>query len=184
MRDDDVLIQADRPADGDLEAWGEPRSKQVSWHDPVATAAHGAALSGREYLEAIRDGQLPPPPIANLVAMRLATIGDGEAVFRCEPDESVYNPIGMVHGGLLCTLLDSAAGCAVHTQLPAGVGYSTIEIKVSFLRPVHAGAGELEVRGRVVRAGRRVVFAEAEARDTSGRLVGQATTSVLVVGAA
>jgi uncharacterized protein (TIGR00369 family) len=72
----------------------------------------------------------------------------------------------------------------VHTQLPAGVGYSTIEIKVSFLRPIHAGAGELEVRGRVVRAGRRVVFAEAETRDSTGRLVGQATTSVLVVGAA
>ncbi|MEA2339954.1 MAG: hypothetical protein QOG11_31, partial [Solirubrobacteraceae bacterium] len=84
MRDDDVLIQADRPA-GDPEAWGAPRSKQVSWHDPVATAAHGAALSGREYLEAIRDGQLPPPPIANLMGMRLAAIGDGEAFFRCEP---------------------------------------------------------------------------------------------------
>lgn len=183
MRDDDILIQADRPA-GDPGTWGPPRSKQVSWHDPVATAAHGATLSGREYLEAIRDGDLPPPPIANLVAMHLVAIGDGEAFFRCEPDESVYNPIGMVHGGLLCTLLDSAAGCAVHTQLPAGVGYSTIEIKVSFLRPVHAGAGELEIRGGVVRAGRRVVFAEAEARDGTGRLVGQATTSVLVVGAA
>src|SRR5687767_6450926 len=113
--------------------WGAPRSKAVTWHDPAIPAAAAAELPGREFLQAIVDGRLPPPPIANLVGARLVSVGDGEALFRCTPDESTFNPIGMVHGGLLCTLLDSAAGCAVHTLLQAGVGYSSIEIKVSFL---------------------------------------------------
>jgi len=108
------------------------------------------------------------------------SVADGEAVFRCAPDESTYNPIGMVHGGLLCTVLDSAAGCAVHTLLPAGAGYGTIEIKVSFLEPLHADAGEIEIHGHALRVGRRVAFAEAHARDTRGRLVGHATTSIAV----
>ena len=79
------------------------------------------------------------------------------------PDESAYNPIGMVHGGLLCTLLHSAAGCAVHTRLPAGAGYATIEIKVSFLEPLHADGGEIEIRGHALRVGGRVACAEAHA---------------------
>jgi uncharacterized protein (TIGR00369 family) len=89
----------------------------------------------------------------------------------------------MVHGGLLCTLLDSVAGCAVHTQLPAGTGYSSIEIKVNFLRPIHAGAGELEAVGRVVRLGRRVAFAEAEAHTLDGKVVGSASSSLLITSA-
>lgn len=105
------------------------------------------------------------------------SVDDGEAVFRCAPDDSAYNPIEMVHGGLLCTLLDSAAACAVQTRLPAGTAYGTIEIKVSFLEPLHAGV-EVEVIGRALRVGQRVAFAEAHARDIRGRLVGHATTSI------
>ena len=111
------------------------RTKSISWHDPAALAVAGAELSGREFLEAIVDGRLPPPPIARLIGAELVSVGEGEALFRCAPDESTYNPIGIVHGGFLCTLLDSAAGCAVHTLLPAGTGYGSIEIKVSFLNP-------------------------------------------------
>ena len=157
------------------------RTKSISWHDPAALARAGAELCGREFLEAIVDRRLPPPPIARLIGAELVSVGDGEALFRCTPDESTYNPIGMVHGGLLCTLLDSAAGCAVHTRLPAGAGYGTIEIKVSFLEPLHADAGEIEVHGHALRVGGRVAFAEAHARDTRGRLVGHATTSIAVI---
>jgi uncharacterized protein (TIGR00369 family) len=107
-------------------------------------------------------------------------VGDGEALFRCTPDVSTYNPIGVVHGGLLCTLLDSAAGCAVHTRLPAGARYASIEIKVSYLQPVRADQGAIEVLGRALRVGRRVAFAEAHARDANGALVGHATTSIAV----
>jgi uncharacterized protein (TIGR00369 family) len=160
--------------------WGESHTKEVRWNDPAALAAGVGALPGREFLQAIIDGRLPPAPIANLIGARLVSVDDGEAVFRCAPDESAYNPIGMVHGGLLCTLLDSAAGCAVHTRLPAGAGYGTIEIKVSFLEPLHADVGEIEIHGHALRVGGRVAFAEAHARDTRGRLVGHATTSIAV----
>jgi uncharacterized protein (TIGR00369 family) len=159
-------------------AWGDARSKAVTWNDPATLAARAGVLPGRDFLHEIIDGRLPPPPIANLIGARLVSIDDGEAVFRCTPDESAYNPIGMVHGGLLCTLLDSAAGCAVHTRLPAGTGYGTIEIKVSFLEPLRADVGEIEAHGHALRVGGRVAFAEAHARDARGRLVGHATTSI------
>ena len=179
------LLSATPEADGGLESavrsdWGESRTKDVTWNDPATLAAGADALPGREFLQAIIDGRLPPAPIANLIGARLVSVDAGEAVFRCAPDESTYNPIGMVHGGLLCTLLDSAAGCAVHTLLPAGAGYGTIEIKVSFLEPLHADVGEIEIHGHALRVGRRVAFAEAHARDTHGRLVGHATTSIAV----
>jgi uncharacterized protein (TIGR00369 family) len=162
------------------EPWGAPRTRTVSWHDPLLSAASAERLSGREFLQKIIDGKLPPPPIANLFGARLVSVGEGEALFRCEPDESTYNPIGMVHGGFLCTLLDSAAGCAVHTLLPAGVGYASIEIKVSFLKAVRAGSGEVDVRGHALRVGQRVAFAEAHAL-VGDQLVGHATTSIALV---
>jgi uncharacterized protein (TIGR00369 family) len=157
------------------------RSKVVTWEDPSISAAAMASMSGRELLQAIIDGRIPRPPITNLIDARLTSIGEGMAVFECTPDESTYNPIGLVHGGLLCTLLDSAAGCAVHSMLPAGVGYSTIEIKVSFLAPVRSDSGTLEVEGRALRVGRQVAFAEAHARTPDGKLVGHATSSLAVM---
>jgi uncharacterized protein (TIGR00369 family) len=160
--------------------WGALRRKVTTWVDPQVLASQGATLSGRELLQSIIDGRLPPPPMAQLMGLRLVSIGEGEALFRCTPDESAYNPIGMVHGGLLCTLLDSAAGCAVHTLLPAGAGYASVEIKVSFLGAIRTGTGEIEAHGRALKVGRRIAFAEAHARDSEGRLVGHATTSIAV----
>jgi uncharacterized protein (TIGR00369 family) len=129
-----------------VDGWGAPRTRPVSWYDPAIPAAAAAALPGRELLQAIIEGRLPPPPIASLVGGELVSVGDGQALFRITPDESTYNPIGMVHGGLLCTMLDSAAGCAVQTLLPAGVGFSSIEIKVSFLKALRAGDGPQRAR--------------------------------------
>jgi uncharacterized protein (TIGR00369 family) len=153
----------------------------VRWYDPRIPAAASSELPGLAFLQEIVDGRLPPPPIATLVGARLVSVGDGEALFRCTPDESTYNPIGMVHGGLLCTLLDSAGGCAVHTRLEAGVAYSSIEIKVSFLRPVRADAGDIDVHGKALRVGRSVAFAEAHAHNAAGELVGHATSSLAVI---
>lgn len=160
--------------------WGPRRTREVGWFDPRVAAERARELSGREALEAILAGELPPPPIAELFGTELVSVGEGEAVFRCTPDEAVYNPIGVVHGGWLCTLLDSAAGCAVQTLLPAGASYSSIEIKVSFLRPVADGDGAVEVRGTALRVGRRIAFAEAHAYDSSSALVGHATSSLAV----
>ncbi len=101
-------------------------------------------------------------------------------MFACIPDDSAYNPIGLVHGGLLCTLLDSVAGCAVHSTLPAGAGYTSIEISVRYLRPVHADGNELTSTGRIVKPGRRIAVAEAQVHNSTGVLIATATTSCLI----
>ncbi len=137
-------------------------------------------MSGLDYQRAMLAGQLPPPPISALMGMRSISVEEGVVVFGCEPDESAYNPIGLVHGGLVCTLLDSVAGCAVQTTLPVGTGYTSLEIKVNFLRPVRAGEGELTATGRVTKPGRRAAFAEGEVRDAAGRLVATASSTCLV----
>lgn len=147
----------------------------------MAAAAVGAVMSGVDYLSAIIEEKLPPPPIAGLMDFRAVSAGVGEVVFTCRPDESAYNPIGLVHGGLVCTLLDSAAGCAVHSTLAAGVGYTSAEIKVSYLRPVRADGGELTAHGWVVRPGRRVSFAEADVRDAAGKVVATASSTCLIL---
>ncbi|MGW0517281.1 PaaI family thioesterase [Crossiella sp. NPDC003009] len=162
-------------------SWGEPRTKTVTWYDPFALAKVGASLSGLEYLTGMVNGELAPPPISGLMGFRAVSVREGEVTFACTPDESAYNPIGLVHGGLVCTLLDSAAGCAVHSTLPAGVGYTSVEIKVSYLRPVHADSGELVARGWVTKPGRRIAFAEASVTDAAGKLVATATSSCLVM---
>jgi uncharacterized protein (TIGR00369 family) len=166
---------------GDPATWGPQRRREVVWHDPVPTAAVGMQMSGLEYLRAMADGKLPTSPIAKLMNIEGVSASDGEVLFRCTPDESTYNPLGLVHGGLVCTLLDSVAGCAVHTTLPAGVGYTSIEIKVSYMRPVSAGT-TLTARGWVTKRGRRVSFADAEAVDEDGRKVATAASSCLILG--
>ncbi|MEU1208580.1 PaaI family thioesterase [Nocardia sp. NPDC005825] len=159
------------------------RSKTVSWNDPKATAEAGRHYSGLEFLTRWMRGEASGAPIGELMGFRLASVKAGEVVFAGTPDESVYNPIGMVHGGFACTLLDSAAGCAVHTTLPAGFGYSSIEIKVNFMRPIHAHTGEIHARGWVTKPGKRVCFAEADLRDSTGTILATATSSCLIVPA-
>jgi uncharacterized protein (TIGR00369 family) len=162
-------------------AWGEPRTKTITWYDPLAAAREGATMAGIDHLRAMLDGKLPPPPIMTHFDLGLATVEPGEVVFTCTPDESAYNPIGLVHGGLVCTLLDSVAGCAVQTTLPAGVGYTSIEIKVNYLRPVHGHTGELRARGWVTKPGRRVAFAEGEVTGPDGKVLATATSTCLIM---
>ena len=169
------------PAAADVPpAWGEPRTRTVSWYDPMVGAQAGQTMSGLAHLEAVRDGRLPPPPIAELFAFDLAEVTPGDVVFRCTPDESAYNPIGVVHGGLVCTLLDSVCGCAVQSLLEQGTGYTSLEIKVSYLRPVRADSGPLTAHGWVPRPGRRASFAEGDVRTGDGKLVATASSTCLV----
>lgn len=162
------------------DAWGEPRTKTVTWHDPVASAEQGRLLAGIDHLRAVRDGVLPPAPIASLMGFRIASVEEGEVVFTGVPDDSVYNPIGVVHGGFVCTLLDSVCGCAVQSTLPVGTGYTSLEIKVSYLRPVRADSGELTARGWVERRGRRASFSEGDVRTADGKVVATASSTCLV----
>ncbi len=164
----------------DREGWGEPRSKVVAWHDPSPTTAAGLSMPGIDYLRAMVDGTLPPPPISGLMAFTMASAEPGRVVFTCDPDESAYNPIGAVHGGLVCTLLDSVAGCALHSTLPQGKGYTSIEIKVSYLKGVRASSGTLTATGTVVKAGARVGFTEGVVTDASGAIVATASSTLLV----
>jgi uncharacterized protein (TIGR00369 family) len=160
--------------------WGEPRTKTVSWYDPSVGAAQGLRMAGLDHLAAIRDGVLPPPPISGLMEFGLDEVEAGRAVFTCRPDESAYNPIGVVHGGLVCTLLDSVCACAVHSTLPLGKGYTSIEIKVSYLKAVTARSGLLTATGTLVKAGSRVAFSEGVVTDESGAPVATATSTCLV----
>ena len=162
------------------EGWGEARSKTVSWHDPAPTAAAGLSMAGIDYLRAMADGTLPPPPISGLMEFSLVSAEPGRVVFSCQPDESAYNPIGAVHGGLVCTLLDSVAGCALHSTLPKGRGYTSIEIKVNYLKAVRLASGPLIATGTVVKAGSRVGFTEGVVTDASGAVVATASSTLLV----
>jgi uncharacterized protein (TIGR00369 family) len=160
--------------------WGEPRTRTVTWFDPFRARELRRGATGQEFLDGMIDGRFPPPPINGVIGQELVSAGDGEAVFRCTPDESFYNPIGLIHGGLLCTLMDSAMGVAVQTRLPPDHGAASIELKVSFLRPVPADGSVLEVRGKALRVGGRVAFSEAYAYRADGEIVGHATSSLLV----
>ena len=160
--------------------WGAHRSKVVEWHDPAPTTARGLSMAGIDYLTAMIDGVLPPPPIAGLMEFGLAEAEPGRVVFTCRPDESAYNPIGAVHGGLVCTLLDSVAGCALHTTLPAGKGYTSVEIKVNYLKAVRLSSGLLTATGTVLKAGSRVGFTEGIVTDASGTVVATASSTLLV----
>lgn len=166
------------------QSWGSERHREITWHDPSIGAAAGRGMSGIEYLTAMLEGRLPAPPIAQTLAFTLTAVAEGEAWFSCDPDESHYNPIGLVHGGLVCTLLDSALGCASHTLLPAGTGYSSIEIKINYLRAVTPASGTLTAHGWVTKPGRRVIFAEGEVRDVAGAVVATASGTCLVMGGA
>ena len=160
--------------------WGPERSRTVTWQDPLRSAEAGLGMAGIDYIQAIISGRIPPPPISQLVQMDIAEAEPGRVVFTCTPDESAYNPIGAVHGGLVCTLLDSVAGCALHTMLPQGKGYTSVEIKVNYLKAVRLASGTLTATGTVVKAGSRVGFAEGVVTDAGGAVVATATSTLLV----
>ena len=146
----------------------------------MVTASLASSLSGLDFLCAIRDGEVPPAPMARLMGFSLVQVDHGLAVFECVPDESAYNPIGVVHGGLVCTLCDSAAGCAVQSTLEAGVAYTSIDINVTYLRPITKDSGPIRATARTTKPGRRVAYATVEVTDGSGKLLAHATSSCLV----
>jgi len=160
--------------------WGPQRSKTVTWYEPGPSTAKGMAMAGIDHLRAMADGALPPPPMGSLMDFSIVEVEPGRVVFTCRPDESAYNPIGAIHGGLLCTLLDSVTGCAVHSTLPQGRGYTSIEIKVNYLKAVRLSSGLLTATGAVVKAGSRVGFAEGVVTDAGGAVVATASSTLLI----
>lgn len=139
-----------------------------------------AGLSGLQVFEAIFAGELPSPPIGETLDFIPVQMGPGVAVFQGKPMQRHYNPLGTVHGGWFCTLLDSAVGCAVHTTLPAGKGYTTLELKVNMLRPLTDAVPLVRAEGRVIHAGKQVATAEGRIVGPDGKIYAHATTTCLV----
>jgi uncharacterized protein (TIGR00369 family) len=156
------------------------RSRNVSWEDPMVGAALARSLSGIEFLRAIADGRIPPPPIAALLGMGLGEIAPGRVTFTLDVGEHLYNPIGSVHGGVFCTLLDSAMGCAVHSTLGVGQAYTTLELKVNLVKALTLDTARVVAEGEVMAMGRRVATASGRIIGLDGTLYAHATTTCLI----
>jgi uncharacterized protein (TIGR00369 family) len=159
------------------------RTRSFSWEDPAASAAAGRELTGLERMRAIIEGTLPPPPIARLLGFSVIEVQEGRAVFAMEPAEWMYNPIGSVHGGIAATLLDSCMGCAVHTTLEAGVGYTTTDLQVRYIRGMSHATGRVLAEGNLVHRGRRTATAEGRLFvESDETLLAHGTTGCVILG--
>lgn len=158
------------------------RSLTVQWQDPMASAEQGMKLAGLDYMKAVMNGDIPPAPIAVIMNMIPVEVEEGRAVFSAVPGEEHYNPIGVVHGGFMATLLDSVAGCAVHTTLALGEAYTTLTLEVKNLRPVTHDTGIVRAEGDVTYRGRRQATADARLyAEESGKLLASATSTCMIL---
>jgi uncharacterized protein (TIGR00369 family) len=159
----------------------EPRTRSFRWADPARFVEPIQKLNGLEFMRAFLAGELPAPPFMEMLGARIVSVEPGSVAFEFEPAEYMYSPLGNVHGGIVTVLLDSAMGCSFHTTLPAGVGYTTLELKVNFLRAVTSDLGPLRAEGRVVHSGSRVALADAQLLDREKKLHAHATSTLLVL---
>jgi len=160
----------------------EQRSRTFTWSDPAAMAQTGMRKSGIEYMREIIAGTLAPPPVAELLGMRIVEVQPGRAVFAVDPAEWMYNPIGSVHGGIAATVLDSCMGCAIHTTLDAGVGYTTTDLHVRYIRAMTQTTGRVLAEGKLLHAGRRTATAQGRLFvEGDGRLIAHATTGCAIL---
>jgi uncharacterized protein (TIGR00369 family) len=156
------------------------RTRTFTWSDPMLNASQVGRSSGLELLRAMGNGDLPRPPIMHLLGTGRLDAEEGRVVVTLEPQEYHYNPLGTIHGGVLATLLDTATGCAVHSTLPAGVGYTTLDLTTKFLRPASIASGLLTCEGTVLSKGRRTALAEARITDAKGALIAHATSTCML----
>src|SRR5215468_3814915 len=147
------------------------RTRTYTWDDPMAAAARLGEMSGMELFKAMIAGDLPAPPIMHTLGVdAIEPTGEGAVSVWLTPKEFHYNPLGTVHGGVISTLLDTAAACAVHTTLPAGLAYTSLDLNARFLRPITVASGRLRCDGEVLSAGRQTALGEARLYDAKGRL--------------
>jgi uncharacterized protein (TIGR00369 family) len=137
-------------------------------------------MSGLDAMRAMVAGELPAPPISRTLGILLVEVERGRAVFELEPGPQHFNPLGGVHGGIALTLIDSACGCALHTELEAGIGYTTVETKANFVRPVPAH-GLIRCEGKVVSRGRQIATAEAYLYAPDGKLLAHGTSTLIIL---
>jgi uncharacterized protein (TIGR00369 family) len=156
------------------------RSRLIEWPDPAGALEVMRRTSGLEYLQGVIAGRLPPPPIYRLMNLRLVEIERGRSVFELTPEEVHYNPLGMVHGGVAATILDSAMGCSLHTCLEIADRYTTIEIKVSYLKAMTTATGTVRGIGTIVHLGRTTALSEGRLLGDDGTLYAHATSTLLI----
>ncbi len=147
---------------------------------PAARAEARYALSGLEYMQRLMAGKLPPSGMAGLMNFRLVEVSEGRAVFAVKPDERHYNGLGIAHGGLAATLLDSALGCAINTMMPAGRIFTTLEMKLNYVRPMRRETGEVRCEASILHVGGRVATAEGRIVDASGKLYAHGTATCML----
>jgi len=158
------------------------RERVVDWQAPGPAAKAAAGMSGMEAMCAIRDGLLPEPPMARLIDFRLRVAEPGRIVMELEPHESLENTIGLLHGATAAALLDTAMGCAISTMLPAGQGAVTLDLKLTYLRPLSVRSGTISAEGKLIKLGRQTSYTEGFARDGAGNLAVHATATFSMIG--
>jgi uncharacterized protein (TIGR00369 family) len=156
--------------------------RTVTWHDPVHGAKLATGLSGLEIMRGIRDGRLPAPPMARLLGFRCVVAEPGEIGMRLDYEQSLENTMGMLHGGVAATMLDTAMGCAANTLLPVGAAVVTLDLSVTYLRPITTGQTPIMATGRVVNLGRRTVYLTGEVKGADGKLLAHAVGNFSIVG--
>ena len=168
----------------DLFSRASRRERMVDWQAPAPVAKAAAAMSGLEVMRAIRDGILPEPPMARLIDFRLSVAEPGRIVMELEPHEGLENTVGLLHGATAAALLDTAMGCAISTLLPAGQGAVTLDLKLTFLRPLSVKSGTISAEGKLIKLGRQSSYAEGFVRDGAGNLAVHATATFSMIGEA
>lgn len=158
------------------------RTRVVEWQAPGPVARAAMPMSGIAAMRAIRDGSLPPPPMAKLIGFRMAVVDEGRIVMKLEPHESLENTIGLLHGATAAALLDTAMGCAISTLLPAGQTSVTLDLKLTYLRPLSARSGTISAEGKVIKLGRQTSYAEGFVRDGKANLAVHATATFSMLG--
>jgi len=157
------------------------RSRTYEWESPEAIHSEAQTMSGLEFLRSGMLGDTRRPPIAHTMDFWLTQVEEGKAVFASKPAEFHYNPIGTVHGGYYGTLLDSAMGCAVHSTMAPGEGYTTLEYKINLVRPLTIRVGEIRCEGWVVHRGSRMATAEGKIVDLNGKLYAHGSTTCMII---
>jgi uncharacterized protein (TIGR00369 family) len=175
----DTAQQQLRPPSDDPQD-GHGRTRTYTWEDPRAWPPTAAGRTGREVLEAMVAGDRPYPPIAANLGYDSFEVGDGLIAVTLRAQEFHYNPIGVVHGGVIATLLDTAAACAVHTTLAAGEAYTSLDLNVKFVRAMTLDSGLVRAEGRVMHRGARTAVAEASLLDERGKLLAHATSTMIL----
>ena len=166
----------------DLFSPDKRRERVVDWQAPGPAAKAAAGMSGLEAMCAIRDGLLPEPPMARLIDFRLRVAEPGRIVMELEPHEILENTIGLLHGATAAALLDTAMGCAISTMLPAGQGALTLDLELTYLRPLSVRSGTISAEGKVIKLGRQTSYTEGFVRDGSGNLAVHATATFSMIG--